>query len=58
MFRIAASTLVGQVGTPDHVAHAVQFLCENDFVNGVCLPVDGGRQIFAPDGMQVGMNLG
>ncbi|MFK8114570.1 MAG: SDR family NAD(P)-dependent oxidoreductase [Rubripirellula sp.] len=56
--KIAASTLVGRVGTPEHVAHAVQFLCENDFVNGICLPVDGGRQIFAPDGMQVGMNLG
>lgn len=56
--KIAESTLVGRVGTPQHVAHAVQFLCENTFVNGVCLPVDGGRQIFAPDGMQVGMNYG
>jgi hypothetical protein len=28
-------------------------LCENDFVNGVCIPVDGGRQIYAPDGLQV-----
>ncbi len=56
--KIAASTLVGRVGTPGHIAHAVQFLCENDFVTGVCLPVDGGRSIFAPDGMQVGMNTG
>jgi NAD(P)-dependent dehydrogenase (short-subunit alcohol dehydrogenase family) len=56
--RIAASTLVGRVGTPDHVAHAVQFLCENDFVTGVCLPVDGGRSVFAPDGLQVGINTG
>lgn len=55
---IAASTLVGRVGTPDHIAHAVQFLCENDFITGVCLPVDGGRTIYAPDGMQVGMNTG
>lgn len=55
---IAASTLVGRVGTPEHVAHAVQFLCENDFVTGVCLPVDGGRTVYAPDGMQVGMNTG
>lgn len=55
---IAASTLVGRVGTPEHVAHAVQFLCENDFITGVCLPVDGGRSIYAPDGMQVGMNTG
>lgn len=56
--QIAASTLVGRVGTPQHVAHAVQFLCENDFVTGVCLPIDGGRAIFAPDGLQVGMNTG
>ena len=50
---IAASTLVGRLGTAQHVAHAVQFLCENDFVTGVCLPIDGGRTIFAPDGMQL-----
>ena len=56
--RIAASTLVGRVGTPLHVAHAVQFLCENDFVTGICLPVDGGRSIYAPDGLQIGLNSG
>ncbi len=55
---IAASTLVGRVGTPEHIAHAVQFLAENDFITGVCLPVDGGRSIYSPDGMQVGMNTG
>ena len=55
---IANSTLARRMGRPDHIAHAVQFLCENDFVNGVCLPVDGGRTIFAPDGMQVGLNMG
>ncbi len=46
---IAKSTLVKRVGTPDHIAHAVQFLIENDFVTGVCLPVDGGRQIYSGD---------
>ncbi|QDT13710.1 SDR family NAD(P)-dependent oxidoreductase [Planctomycetes bacterium K23_9] len=56
--KVANSTLVGRVGTAEHVAHAAQFLCENDFVTGVCLPVDGGRQIYAPDGLQVGMNTG
>lgn len=55
---MARSTLLAKVGTPQHVAHAVQFLCENDFVTGVCLPVDGGRSIYAPDGLQVGMNTG
>jgi pteridine reductase len=29
-------------GTPEHVAHAVLFLLENQFVTGICLPVDGG----------------
>lgn len=56
--QVARSTLMGRTGTPGHVAHAVRFLCENDFVTGICLPVDGGRTIFAPDGLQVGMNLG
>lgn len=40
-------TLVKREGTPDHVAHAVQFLIENDFITGVCIPVDGGRTIHA-----------
>lgn len=48
----ANSTLMGRVGTPQNVAHAVQFLCENDFVTGICLPVDGGRTIYARDGWQ------
>lgn len=56
--KIAASTLVGRVGTPKHIATAVQFLCENDFVTGVCLPVDGGRSIYARDGLQIGLNSG
>lgn len=56
--RLAASTLVRRIGRPEDVAHAVQFLCENSFVTGVCLPVDGGRTIFAPDNLQVGMNTG
>jgi NAD(P)-dependent dehydrogenase (short-subunit alcohol dehydrogenase family) len=56
--KIAASTLVAKAGTPHHVAHAVQFLCENDFVTGVCLPVDGGRSIYAADGLQFGLNTG
>lgn len=38
-------TLVKREGKPEHVAHAVLFLLENDFVTGVCLPVDGGRTI-------------
>ena len=41
-------TLVKREGTPEHVADAVLFLLRNDFVTGVCLPVDGGRSVYAP----------
>ena len=40
-----AATLLRRAGTPENVAHAVVFLVENDYVTGVCLPVDGGRTI-------------
>ena len=43
--RVISATLVKREGRPEHVAHAVMFLIENDFVTGVCLPVDGGRRI-------------
>ena len=42
------ATLVKREGTPQHVADAAIFLIENDFITGVCLPVDGGRSIYAP----------
>jgi len=40
-----AGTLLNKEGRPENVAHAVEFLLANDFVTGVCLPVDGGRTI-------------
>ena len=40
-----AATLVKRKGTPQHVADAVLFLLANDFITGVCLPVDGGRSV-------------
>ncbi len=43
------ATLVKREGRPEHIALAVLFFIDNDFVTGVCLPVDGGRSIFAPD---------
>ena len=42
---VLAGTSVHREGTPEHVAHAVLFLLENDFITGICLPVDGGRTI-------------
>lgn len=38
-------TLLQRPGRPENVAQAVAFLLANDFVTGVCLPVDGGRTI-------------
>ncbi len=38
-------TLVKREGTPQHIAQAVLSLIENDFITGVCLPVDGGRTL-------------
>jgi pteridine reductase len=46
--ELIAATLVRRAGTPADVASAVLFLLENTFVTGVCLPVDGGRSIYAP----------
>jgi pteridine reductase len=43
------ATLVKREGRPENIAQAVLFFIDNDFVTGVCLPVDGGRSIFAPD---------
>jgi pteridine reductase len=40
-----AGTLVKREGSPNNVAQAVLALIENDFITGVCLPVDGGRTI-------------
>jgi pteridine reductase len=41
--RRAAETLLGRVGEPDDVAHAVLYLVGADFVTGTTLVVDGGR---------------
>jgi len=43
--RAIAGTLLERAGRPENVSSAVAFLLENDFVTGVCLPVDGGRTI-------------
>jgi pteridine reductase len=40
-----AATLLKRPGSPRYVAQAAVFLIENDYVTGVCLPVDGGRTI-------------
>jgi pteridine reductase len=40
-----AGTLLKRLGRPENIAHAVIFFIENDYITGVCLPVDGGRTI-------------
>lgn len=41
------ATLVKREGSPDDVAAAVLALVQNEFITGACLPVDGGRTIYA-----------
>jgi pteridine reductase len=43
------ATLVKREGSPANVAQAVLAFVDNDFVTGACLPVDGGRTIYAPE---------
>jgi pteridine reductase len=42
-------TLVKREGSPANIAQAVLALIDNDFITGVCLPVDGGRTIYTPE---------
>jgi pteridine reductase len=42
------ATLVKREGSPANVATAVLSFVDNDFLTGVCLPVDGGRTVYAP----------
>jgi pteridine reductase len=43
------ATLVRHEGRPENIAQAVLFFIDNDFITGVCLPVDGGRTVYAPE---------
>jgi pteridine reductase len=43
------ATLVKREGSPTNIAQAVLSFIDNDFVTGVCIPVDGGRTIYAPE---------
>jgi pteridine reductase len=43
------ATLVKREGSPANVAQAVLSFLDNDFLTGVCLPVDGGRTVYAPE---------
>lgn len=45
--EVINATLVKREGSPRNIAQAVMALIQNDFITGVCLPVDGGRSIYA-----------
>jgi pteridine reductase len=47
--EVMASTLTKNANCPEAVVSAVRFLIDNPFVTGVCLPVDGGRSVFADE---------
>jgi pteridine reductase len=44
--RIVASTPLGRIGSPQDVAHAVEFLAGATFITGQIVAVDGGRSVF------------
>jgi NAD(P)-dependent dehydrogenase (short-subunit alcohol dehydrogenase family) len=41
--RLSQTCPLRRLGRPEEVAEAVVFLIHNDFINGVVLPIDGGR---------------
>lgn len=43
--KIASGIPAKRLGTPDEIAHAVEFILENDYVNGRVIEVDGGLRI-------------
>jgi pteridine reductase len=43
------ATLVKREGRPENIVQAVLHFIDNDFLTGVCLPVDGGRTIYSTD---------
>ncbi len=47
--NILNASLLKTSGTAEHVAQAAFFLAEHRFLTGVCLPVDGGRSIYASE---------
>ncbi len=47
--KIVDDCLLKREGSADDLAQAIVFLATSPFVTGVCLPVDGGRTIWAGD---------
>lgn len=43
--KLTAPVPLKRLGQPEEIAHAVQFIFENDFFTGRCLDVDGGLRL-------------
>jgi 3-oxoacyl-[acyl-carrier protein] reductase len=43
--KVIAPVPLGRLGEPDEIAHAAQFIIENDFFTGRCLDLDGGLRL-------------
>lgn len=43
--KLKATIPLNRIGEPDEIAATVQFILENDFVNGRCFDVDGGMRV-------------
>lgn len=43
--KLTAMIPAGRIGDPDEIAATVQFILENDYVNGRCFDVDGGLRL-------------
>jgi 3-oxoacyl-[acyl-carrier protein] reductase len=43
--KLSAMIPIGRIGEPDEIAHTIQYIIENDFVNGRNIEVDGGMRL-------------
>jgi 3-oxoacyl-[acyl-carrier protein] reductase len=43
--KVIAPVPLKRLGQPDEIAHAAQFIIENDFFTGRCLDLDGGLRL-------------
>lgn len=43
--KLQAMIPAGRIGEPSEIAHAVEFLVENDFISGRNIEVDGGLRL-------------
>lgn len=43
--KLTSGIPLGRVGEPDEIAHTIQFIFENEYVNGRCIDVDGGLRM-------------